>query len=84
MRRSRIPCGDRYVREASFTVLDAFYNFTDLLRQLPSHNWEKLLTQMLYHHEETAHDWAEVKFTAQIQPGFNPFERFQRNEFATA
>jgi CO dehydrogenase maturation factor len=73
-----------HVREASFTVLDAFYDFTDLLRRLPSHNWEKLLTRMLYHHEETANDWAGVKFTAQIQPGFNPFERFQRNELATA
>ncbi|NMF62200.1 nucleotide-binding protein [Brasilonema octagenarum] len=73
-----------HVREASFTVLDAFYSLTDLLRQLPSHNWENLLTRMLYHHEETAHDWAGVNFTAQIQPGFNPFERFQSNKLATA
>ncbi|MDF5727948.1 MAG: hypothetical protein PUP92_07885 [Rhizonema sp. PD38] len=66
-----------HVREASFAVLDALYSLTDLLRQLPERNWEQILTRMLYHHEETANDWAGSKFTAQIQPGFNPFEQFQ-------
>ncbi|MBF2063113.1 MAG: hypothetical protein IGS39_01565 [Calothrix sp. C42_A2020_038] len=66
-----------HVREASFAVLDALYDLTDLLQRLPKHNWDKILTKMLYHHEETAADWAGDKFVAQIQPGFNPFKRFQ-------
>ena len=66
-----------HVREASFAVLDALYSLTDLLHQLPERNWEQILTRMLYHHEETANDWAGSKFMAQIQPGFNPFKKFQ-------
>jgi CO dehydrogenase maturation factor len=66
-----------HVREASFAVLDAFYELRDLLRQLPQHDWDRLLTRMIYHHEETAQDWAGVKFMTQIQPGFNPFECFR-------
>lgn len=67
-----------HVREASFAVLDALYYLTDLLQQLPEHNWDKILTKMIYHHEETANDWAGTKFNEQIQPGFNPFEHFQK------
>ncbi len=67
-----------HVREASFRVLDALYNLTELLQQLPAHNWDRILTKMIYHHEETANDWAGTKFNAQIQPGFNPFECFQK------
>jgi|GEM_PF-6891495 CO dehydrogenase maturation factor len=67
-----------HVKEASFAVLDTFYNLTDLLRHLPARNWDTVLTRMLYHHEETAKDWAGVKFMAQIQPGFNPFEHLQK------
>jgi CO dehydrogenase maturation factor len=63
-----------HIREASFSVLDAFYSLTDLLQQLPGHNWNQLLTRMLYHHEETANDWAGDRYIYQIQPGFNPFE----------
>ena len=64
-----------HVREASFAVLDALYNLTDLLRQLPLHDWDKILTRMLYHHEETAASWAGNKFNEQIHPGFNPFKQ---------
>ena len=67
-----------HVREASFAVLDAFYALTELLLQLPAHNWDKLLTRMLYHHEETALDWAGIKYIAQIQPGFDPFQGLRR------
>ncbi|NJL10748.1 MAG: hypothetical protein HC908_12855 [Calothrix sp. SM1_7_51] len=62
-----------HIREASFAVLDAFYNLTDLLKQIPDRDWGQLFTQMIYHHEETANDWAGDKFNAQIEPGVNPF-----------
>jgi CO dehydrogenase maturation factor len=67
-----------HVREASFQVLDALYSLTELLQQLPEHNWDKIFTKMIYHHEETASDWAGTRFNNQIQAGFNPFEQFQK------
>jgi len=66
-----------HVCEASFAVLDAFYQLTDILLQLPSHNWDQMLTRMIYHHEETAADWAGIKFNDQVLPGFDPFESFR-------